>query len=335
MTTLWIIIFLVFGFFLLVKSADVLVDGAAGLSKRYKVPKIIIGLTLVAFGTSAPETAVSILASVEKNAGIAVGNIIGSNIANIALIIGIMAFLKVIPLRQSTVTRGIPLNILAGLVMLILGFDVFFQNGSTVVNRFAFGDGLILLLMFTIFLYYVFADMKVAEVLEEEIEKKEKKYGRGQLATLIAMVVGGLAGLLVGGKLVVDNAVALASLLNVSQAVIGITIVAVGTSLPELVTSIVAIRKSENDLAVGNIVGSNAFNIFLVLGLASVINPIVMETKLITDAVIMIAITLMFFALTFKRKQLSRAHGFVFLACYLLYLVFLFVREIGYTVFPG
>lgn len=324
-----------FGFFLLVKSADVLIDGAAGLARRYRVPKIIIGLTLVAFGTSAPEMAVSILASVEKNPGIAVGNIIGSNIANIALIIGIMAFLKAVPLRQSSVTRGIPLNILAGLVMLILGFDVFFQNGSTTVNRFALGDGLVLLLMFAVFLYYVYADMKVAEVLEEQIEKKEKKYGRGQLATLIAMMVGGLAGLLVGGKLVVDNSVALAILLGISQSVIGITIVALGTALPELVTSIVALKKSENDLAIGNIIGSNAFNIFLVLGLASVINPIAMETRLLTDTMIMIAITLLFLVLTFKRKQLTKIHGIVFLACYLLYMVFLAVREIGYIALPG
>jgi len=335
MMIFWTIIFLLIGFIVLLKAADLLVDGAAGLANRYKVPKIIIGLTLVAFGTSAPEAAVSILASLENNGSIALGNIIGSNITNILLIIGILALIKALPIRQSTVTRGIPLNILAAVVFLILGFDVFFQNGLASKNTLTLGDGLILLMMFVVFLYYVYADFKVAELRETEIEKREKKFGHDKPAILIAMVVGGLFGLIAGGKMVVDNASALATALGLSQILIGITIVAVGTSLPELVTSITALKKSENDIAIGNIVGSNAFNIFLVLGLAAVVNPIETQTKLINDTIIMIAITALLFALSFKRRQLTKAHGIVLVTCYALYLVFLALREVAPTFFWG
>jgi len=331
----WTILFLLFGFYLLIKSADVFVDGAAGLAKRYNIPKMIVGLTLVAFGTSAPEGTVSLIAALQGSADISVGNVIGSNLANIALVLGIAALIKAIPVSKRTLTHGIPLSILAMVVLIVVGYDSFFQNHDVAFNRISLGDGLILLLFFVVFLYYIFGDFKSAKLQEEEIEKKEMQHYRDSIWFLSLMIVGGMAGIMVGGKLVVDQAVIIAMALGISEAIVGLTIVALGTSLPELVTSVVAAFKNEKDIAIGNIVGSNVFNVFLVLGVTAVVIPINFDPALLVDAVYTLAVTVLFFLIIFKRKQLSRFSGAVLLGLYIFYILSLVFREsfIGFIPF--
>jgi len=324
----WVVLFLLFGFYLLVKSADILVDGAAGLGKRYKIPKLVVGLTLVAFGTSAPEGAVSLIAAMQGSPNLSIGNVLGSNLANIALVLAVAAIIKTLPVTRTTLTKGIPLNILALVALIILGYDSFFQNHFTAYNRLSFGDGLILLIFFVICLYYIFGDLKATQVQEEEIEKKERSHFDDKLWFLGLMIVGGLAGLLVGGKLVVDNAVHVARFFGVSEALIGLTIVALGTSLPEFATSVAAAVKNEKDIAIGNIVGSNVFNVFLVLGLTSTVSSMDFDPMLMFDAVFALGITIIFYFLLVKGRQLTKVHGYILLVLYVLYLASLGSREI-------
>lgn len=319
--------FLCFGFFLLIKSADVLVDGAAGLAKKFKIPKMVVGLTLIAFATSAPEATVSILASLQDSADLSIGNVIGSNMANVALVLGSAAILSTLPVSKSTLFQGVPLSILAMSVLIIMGYDQFFQNGDVTFNELTLGDGLILLFFFVIFMYYIYGDFKSTQVKEEEIEKKELKHYRDTFVFLILMFLGGTAGILVGGKLVVDQAVTIATYLGVSEALIGLTLVALGTSLPELVTSIVAALKHEKDIAVGNIVGSNVFNVFLVLGLSSIISPMKFDSGLLLDAIFTLVVTVIFFVFLIKEKGLTRNYGFILVGIYFVYIFSVAFRE--------
>ncbi|MBD3328320.1 calcium/sodium antiporter, partial [Candidatus Peregrinibacteria bacterium] len=266
MFSIWTIIFLLFGFFLLIKSADYLIDGAAGLAKQAKIPKIVIGLSLVAFGTSAPEFTVSLISAVQGSSDIGLGNVIGSNIANIALVLAVAAMFKNVPVTKSTLTRGIPLSFLAMFALLVLGYDVWFHGADVGQNFLTLGDGLIFLSFFIIFVYYVYGDLKSTQIQEEEIKRIERKWYQKKWWYLALLVGGGLLGLIIGGKLIVDNAVITANFFGVSEALIGLTIIAMGTSLPELAIVVVAAMKHENDLAVGSIIGSSIFNIFLVLG---------------------------------------------------------------------
>lgn len=327
MLSFWTILFLLFGFYLLIKSADVFVDGAAGLAKKYNVPKLIVGLTLVAFGTSAPEGTVSLIAALQGSADISVGNVIGSNLANIALVLGVAALIKAIPVSKSTLTHGIPLSILAMVVLIVVGYDSFFQNHYVAFNKISLGDGLILLFFFVVFLYYIFGDFKSAQQQEEDMEKREMRHYRDSIWFLSLMIVGGLAGIMVGGKLVVDQAVVIAMALGISEAIVGLTIVALGTSLPELVTSVVAAFKNERDIAIGNIVGSNVFNVFLVLGLTSVVIPVNFDPALMVDAVYTLAVTIIFFLILLIRKQLTRFAGGVLLTLYVVYIASLVFRD--------
>ncbi len=324
-----------FGFYLLIKSADILVDGAAGMAKRFKIPKLIIGLTLVAFATSAPEMTVSLIAALQGSVDMSIGNVIGSNIANVALVLGAAALIRNISVSRSTLTKGIPLSILAMAVLIFIGYDTIFQNHNVGFNRLTLGDGLILLCFFIVFLYYIYGDFKSTQVREEEIEKKERRHYKDSLWFLSLMIFGGLAGIMVGGKLVVDQAVVIAGALGVSEALIGLTIVALGTSLPELVTSVVAAFKKENDIAIGNIVGSNVFNVFLVLGVTSTIVPLNFEPRLILDAVYALFVTLLFYAFLVKEKELTRLSGTVLLFLYVLYIVSLTFRETIFAYVPA
>jgi cation:H+ antiporter len=324
---IWTALFLIIGFGILIKSADFLVDGAAGVAKRLNIPKIVVGLTLVAFGTSAPEGTVSIIAALQNSSGLSVGNIIGSNIANIALILGIAAIIRSINVAKNTINKGLPLGILAAFVLIILGYDMFFQNHGVMFNRFTLGDGIIFICFFLIFLSYVYIDMKSARLEEEAIEKKEKLHFKESYWFLIIIILGGLGGLIVGGKIIVDNAVIIAHFFNVSETLIGLTIVAIGTSLPELATSIVATIKHESDIAVGNIVGSNVFNIFLVLGVTAIISPMDFDPKLLVDAIFMLFVTVVLFLMVVKSKNLSMGKGVALVSLYVFYLVFLGYRE--------
>lgn len=334
--TFWTFLFLIFGFFLLIKSADVLVDGSAGLAKKFNIPKVIIGLTLVAFGTSAPEGTVSVIAAISGSADISLGNVIGSNIANIALVLGSAAMIRKITVRRVTVTKEIPLTILAVLALIIMGYDQFFQSHDDVTfNTLGIGDGLILLSFFVVFLYYIFGDLKSTQAQEEEIEKKEKQNYRETYWYLGLMILGGLAGIMVGGKLIVDQAVVIASAFGVSEALIGLTIVALGTSLPELATAIVAALKNEDDIAVGSIMGSNIFNVFLVIGVTALIKPLNFDPMLLLDSFFALFITLLFYIFLMKEKSLNRFYGSILLFFYVAYLVSLSFRETVMAYFGG
>lgn len=334
MFSFWTILFLIFGFYLLIKSAQVLVSGAAGLGKKYKVPKLVIGLTLVAFATSAPEGTVSVIAALQGSTGLSIGNIIGSNLANVALVLGLAAVLKTIPVSKNTMVKGIPLNILALMILVVLGFDAFFQNHTVTFNRFSLGDGLILLSCFIVFLYYIFGDLNSTQVQEEEIEKQERSNYKQTWWFLGLMIIGGLAGLMVGGKLVVDQSVLIARFFGLSEAVIGLTIVALGTSLPELSTSVVAMMKNEKDIAIGNIVGSNALNIFLVLGVTSIISQPAFDPILLFDTAYALFVTVVFYLLLIRFRRLDRIGGYVLLSLYLVYLISLTSREVLSAVLP-
>lgn len=324
---IWNVIFLAVGFYLLLKAADVFVDGSAGAAKLLGIPKIVVGLTLVAFGTSAPEGTVSLVSALQGEADISIGNIVGSNIANIALILGIAALINPLEVTRATAYRGIPLNVLATFVLLVLGYDVFFQNHNVSFNRLTLGDGLIFLCFFIVYLYYIHADFKEAKIQEDVISKRELRKSREPWWKLTLMITVGLIGVIAGGKLVVDNAVAIASQLGLSEAVIGLTLIAVGTSLPELATSVVAAYKKENDLAIGNIIGSNVFNIFLVLGVSSTATTLNFNIDLVPDMLVMLALVFLLFLFVYKGRILKKWHGMVFLFSYCAYIFFLISRE--------
>lgn len=315
------ILILLFGFVILIKGADWLVDGASVIAKKLNISDLVIGLTVVAFGTSAPELIVSVLSSMSGNADIAVANVVGSNIANIFLILGLSAIVFPLVVTKGTVWKEIPLSLLAIGLVGIMASDFLIDGLSfSALTRI---DGLILLSFFVIFMYYTFGLSK-DNFEQNEITDKSNK----NLLIALLMIIGGLVGLIIGGKFVVDNAVMIAESLGVSASLIGLTIVAVGTSLPELVTSIVAVYKKNCDIAVGNAVGSNIFNVFLVLGLSAVINPLtIAENGLIDIAVGVLASLLLFiFMFVGKKRVLQRWQGVLFVMIYVSYIVYLIYR---------
>ncbi|HOX97070.1 MAG TPA: calcium/sodium antiporter, partial [bacterium] len=268
---MWLYILFALGFPALLKGADLLVDGSVSIAKKFNISNIVIGLTIVAFGTSMPELVVNIMAGLNGNNEIAIGNVLGSNIANIFLILGVAALIYPLSTKQNTVWKEIPFSLLAILVLGTLVNDQFIDGGPiSILSRI---DGFILLAFFIIFFYYIIGISK-GDKSAAEADLKEMATWKSFL--YIAL---GLVGLMFGGKWVVDGAVAIATALNISQSLIGLTIVAVGTSLPELATSAVAAYKKQTDIAIGNVVGSNIFNIFWILGLGSIINPIIFTPK--------------------------------------------------------
>ncbi len=310
------LLFIVVGLAVLVKGADFLVMGSASIAKRFGVSSLVIGLTVVAFGTSLPELTVSVMASLRGNSDITLGNVVGSNTANILLILGVTSLLGLIPVSRSTVWKEIPFSLLAIVLVGLLGADMYFsQSGTNIISK---RDGFVLLFFFAVFLYYIASISKS----EENTDTGIKKYSNSMS---LLMIGGGLAGLMVGGKLFVDGAVDMAHLLGMSERVIGLTIVAIGTSMPELVTSIVAARKGQNDIAVGNIVGSNIFNIFWILGLSAVISPINVPEASFADIYMCIGATLLLFFALFvgRRNNLERWQGIIFVMVYASYLTYL------------
>lgn len=313
------IIILVAGFVLLVFGADWLVNGASALAKKYNVSDLAIGLTIVAFGTSAPELVVNVFAAAQGSHDIVLGNIIGSNNFNLLVILGIAGIITPLAVQHSTVWKEIPFSLLAVAVLFIFANDIF-SEGAGVISRL---DGIILLVLFVAFLWYVAKQLKNDP---SEAEIVTKKYPAWKMAVFI---VGGLAGLIVGGRLVVTSAVDIARVLGMSEKLIGLTIVAAGTSLPELATSVVAAIKKNNDIAVGNIVGSNIFNIFLILGVSSVINPVSFNPVFNVDiALLTFGTLLLFFAMfTGKKHKLDRWEAILLLSIYIGYTVYLVGME--------
>lgn len=307
----------VIGFFILIKGADLLVDGASSIAQKFRISPLVIGLTIVAFGTSAPELVVNIFASASGNAEIAIGNVLGSNIANILLILGISAAIYPLASKRNTVWKEIPLCLLATLVLGAMANDILIDGaGLSILSRI---DGFILIAFFVIFLYYTFG---IAKVSGGDSDIEIKKYGLGKSALFIIL---GLAGLVLGGQWIVDGAVKIAEYFGISQSLIGLTIVAVGTSLPELATSAIAAYKKQSDIAIGNVVGSNIFNIFWILGLSSAIRPLPFNPAANIDILMTIGATLILFLLMFvgKRNIIERWQGVFMVVLYFIYTGFL------------
>ncbi len=308
---------LISGFFLLIYGANVLVDSASSLAKRYNIPNIVIGLTIVAFGTSAPELVVNVFSAVEGNTSLALGNVIGSNIFNVAAILGISAIIYPLVVKSNTTWIEVPLAFLAASLVIIIANDSLIDgNPVSIISR---TDGIILLLFFVIFLAYNFQLIGKGD-FSDEIQVKNMKPGKAVL-----LILAGLALLVAGGRMIVYSAVELATLWGMPERIIGLTIVSVGTSLPELATSVVAARKKNTDIAVGNIVGSNIFNIFFILGLTAVIEPVRFQAAAQVDLLLNLVLSLLLFVFIFtgKGRRLERWEGIIFICIYLGYIAFL------------
>lgn len=318
------IILLIAGMMLLVKGADYLVDGSSSIATRLGVSQLVIGLTIVAFGTSAPELVVNLLSALQGQADIAIGNINGSNIANVLLILGVTAFTANVPVRGKTVLREIPLMILSLLMLFIYTLDNFLLGEPAMLDR---TEGISLLGIFSIFVYMMITS--AAQKRSEEADDAPVSTGKAIIWSL-----GGLAALLVGGSLTVDSAVQLATGLGVSEGLIAVTIVALGTSLPELATSIAAARKKKLDLAVGNIVGSNIFNVLMVLGITATASPealpISPAVQLDTGFALFAGVTLYLLLarsyLGSTSMKLSKGEGLVMIIMYIAYIAFISIR---------
>ena len=303
------------GFVLLIKGADFLVEGASSVARRLRVSDLVVGLTVVAFGTSTPELFVNIFASIQGSTEIAIGNVVGSNIANILLILGVSAIIYPLSVTRGTVWKEIPFSLLAAVVLGIVANDRMIDHASaSAITRI---DGLMLLCFFGIFLYYSASIAKETENATSRALTEKTGIVKSGL-----MITTGLAGLTLGGKWIVDGAVKLASAFGMSQSLIGLTIVAVGTSLPEFATSAVAAYKKNTDIAVGNVVGSNIFNIFFVLGMSSVIRPLPFQASLNRDVgmTVFSSMLLFLFMFTGKKRSLDRWEGMFFLVFYGAYI---------------
>jgi len=314
---------LLIGFVLLIKGADLFVDGASSLAKRLKVPSMLIGLTIVAFGTSAPEAAVSISAALKGSSELAVGNIVGSNIFNTLLVIGIAAIIKPINLKLNTILKEFPFMLLATIVLYILGNDIMFQDST--INTLTQGDGLIILSVFAVFLYYL-VEMAILSK-EANLERSLDEYKEINIYKSVILGIVGLGGILFGSDLVVKNSTSIALQLGMSETLVGLTIVAIGTSLPELTTSIVAARRGEGDMAVGNAIGSSLFNILFILGATSVISPVQVESKILIDIIFLLGATILTYLFAITKKRFSRGEGIILALLYIVYSVYIIIRN--------
>lgn len=309
---------LVIGFLFLVKGADLFVDGASSVAKKLKIPAFVIGLTIVAFGTSAPELAVSITAAMKGSNDIAIGNVVGSNIFNTLVVLGVSAALTPIAVEKGMIRRDYPLSIFAAVLLGILAMDtVFFKAEAMSLGRM---DGIILLIAFAGFMF-----MTVKAGLEGRTDEEENSEAMPVFKALLCIVIG-LAGIVWGGDLSVEGAKEIARFFGLSEAIIGLTIVAVGTSLPELVTSAIAAKKGESDIAVGNVIGSNIFNIFLILGVSATILPMNVSNTYLYDMGMLIAVMVLTYLPIAKTRKVGRPMGILMVLVYVAYTVYLIMR---------
>jgi len=311
------LILLISGFAPLIYGAYLLVDNASSLAKKYSIPDIVIGLTVVAFGTSSPELIVNLMASADHNADLVLGNIVGSNIFNILFILGLSALIYPLSVKRNTTWIEIPLSFLAAIAIMVMANDKLIDyTGISMISRI---DGFILLLFFSIFLVYNYY-LSRSESYNGEIKSSHKS-----LWLLVILIIAGLGLLVAGGKMIVTGATRVAGFLGLSERVIGLTIVATGTSLPELATSIVAAWKKNTDIAIGNIVGSNIFNIFLILGLSAIIFPVKLLPMSNIDLLVNVGASLFLFMFLFtgKKHELERWEGILFLISFAAYIVYL------------
>lgn len=314
-------VLLLVGFGLLIKGADLFVNGSSNIARLLRVPPILIGLTIVAFGTSSPEATVSIIAALEGSADVSLGNVIGSNIFNITLVVGITAYIYPLKVESETVKKEIPFTLLASVVLLVLASDMALQGLNE--NLLTRSDGLIFLLFLSIFVYYVFeVAMKSRKKTVKEKVPASIKWGKSITLGLV-----GLAAIIFGGNVVVKNGTEIARSLGMSETLVGLTIIAIGTSLPELVTSITAALKKESEIALGNIVGSNIFNILFVLGSASAISPLPVNDKVFTDIVAMIILTVLLLIFSRTNYKIGKMEGIILVVFYVAYLLFIILRN--------
>lgn len=313
------ILLLILGFVFLIKGADLFVDGASSTASNFKVSKMLIGLTIIAFGTSAPEFAVSISALANGNTDMVLGNVIGSCILNILLILGIAAVINPIKIKDNTVKKELPLTILISTLLVVLFLDINLANGK--LNQITRSDALVILLFFTVFLYYL---VTLAKQKKEKHEEEEKpKFSLGKSLLLVGI---GLVGIIIGSDLVVDNASSIAKTLGLSERIISLTIIAFGTSLPELVTTIVSSKKDEQDLLVGNIIGSNIFNICVVLGIpVAIFGTITPSSFQIIDLIMLILSAVILFITSKTKKIITRANGIFMLTIFFIYYFLVFI----------
>lgn len=317
------IIYLIIGLVLILVGANILTDGASALAKKWGMSDLIVGLTIVAFGTSAPELVISIMSAAEGNSGIAIGNVVGSNIFNICAIIGITALVTPIKVSKGIMRTDIPLVILSALVLLVMGNNILLDGAQE--NILTRTNGIILLLFFAIFMYHTFNAAKNPTLNESDDDVDKSPVKEMPLLKSIIWIVGGLAGLIFGGDLFVDGASGIASAMGVSDAVIGLTIVAIGTSLPELATSVTAALKGKTAIALGNVIGSNIFNIFLVLGCSATVSPLLFGSVGNVDLLVLTITSLLFwiFGYVYKERTITRIEGGLLLACYIAYMTYI------------
>ena len=313
------ILYITGGFYFLIKGADALVSGASSIARKLGVSALVVGLSVVAFGTSAPELFVNLIATVNGSTEIAIGNVLGSNLANMLLILGICAMITRLTLKSTTIWKEIPFSLLAAVLVLVFGSDIWLDGGA--MNIIGRVEGIAFLSFFVIFLFYIFGLRTSSEHATEQIETFSTMKS-------IAYTLAGLVGLAVGGQFVVNGATGIALGFGVSSNLIALTVVALGTSLPELVTSVVAARKGHLDMAIGNIVGSNIFNILFVLGVSAVVIPLPFAGANLMDAAAVIVATLFLFIALFlgQKKSLGKIEGFALVSIYLVYMIFAVVR---------
>lgn len=321
-------ILLILGFFLLIKGADYFVDGSSSIAKVLNIPPIIIGLTIVAFGTSAPEAAVSITASLDGQNGMAMGNVIGSNIFNVLMVVGAAGYVKTLHVEKSILSKEFPFLLFTSILIVFLTGDSLFRNNS--VNILSKFDGIILLILFCLFFYNL---IKTALKSRDEFTEVENfisidsdaiSYSIDQpLYKSIFYSIFGMIAIIIGGKLVVYCGSYIASTFGISDKLIGLTIVSIGTSLPEFITSIIAATKEESDIALGNVIGSNIFNILFVLGASSVISPITVQNGLLLDGIFMIIVTLITYIFASRKKDVNKIESLTLIGLYLFYMAYL------------
>ena len=317
-----VLVCLVIGFVLLIKGADFFVEGSSSAAKRLHVPSIIIGLTIVAMGTSLPETAVSVSASLTGNNELAVSNVIGSNIFNLMVVIGVCAVLTTVEVAKETIKRDIPLSLICAGLLMVLGISGLGDKSGMMLGHL---DGVILIGFFAGYIVYM---VQIALKANREGKKVEIEGGSDEDIKLLSVPksIGEAVAIAVGGDVTVDAAARIAGDLGMSQTLIGLTIVSIGTSLPELVTSIVAARKNEVDMALGNAIGSNIFNILMVLGIASAISPMAIITENIIDLCVLIVFTVCVWIFAGTKKKIGRVEGFCMVAFYTVYAIYIIIR---------
>lgn len=328
MTGIWMYVWLIIGFICLIKGADFFVEGSSSIAKIFNVPTVIIGLTIVAMGTSAPETAVSISAALQGANEIAVSNVVGSNFFNLLMVVGICAILQPINITRPLIKRDYPYSIAATLLLLFFLLIGYIIAGQPSLTR---AEGIIMLVVFVSYLLILVRSTLIEIAVGEKVEIEE--VNSRSLPVSIIFIVIGLAGVIVGGDLVVDSATSIATQFGMSNTLIGLTVVAFGTSLPELVTSIVAAKKGEADLALGNVIGSNIFNILLVLGISSTVRGITVQLDSLIDTLLLTIVNLIVLLIVLKKKSyIGRGVGITMVSMYLLYTAYIILRN--YNILP-